>query len=52
MDENECDSSVVWNILSYISPEDVVISFYHWDFLQVVFCAVVDFFSVGLYWSL
>ena len=35
MDEDGCGSSGVWNICSDISLENVVISVYYWDCLQV-----------------
>ena len=38
MDEDGCGSSGVWNICSEISLDDVVISVYYWDYLQVVLC--------------
>ena len=41
MDEDGCGSSVVWNICLDISLEDVVLSVYYWDYLQVRLCAVV-----------
>ena len=36
MDENGYSSSVIWNIYSDISLDDVVLSVYYWDYLQVV----------------
>ena len=38
MDEDGCCSSVVWNIRSDISLDDVVLSVYNWNCLQVVLC--------------
>ena len=38
MDKDGCSSSVVWNILSDISLDNVVLSIYYWDYLQVVLC--------------
>ena len=38
MDEDECISSGVWNISSYISLDDVVLSVYFWDYPQVGLC--------------
>ena len=35
MDEDGCGSSGVRNIRSYISLDDVVLSVYNWDYLQV-----------------
>ena len=38
MDEDGFGSSGVWNICSYISLYDVVLSVYYWDYLQVGLC--------------
>ena len=38
MDEDGCDSSGVWNICSDILLEDVVLSVYYRDCLQVGLC--------------
>ena len=40
MDKGRCGSSEAWDILSGISLDDVIILFYHWNYLQVVLCAV------------
>ena len=38
MDKDGCGSSGVWNILSDISLDDVVLSVLNWDYLQVGLC--------------
>ena len=48
MDEDGYGSSGVWNIWSDISLDDVVISVYYWDYLQVGLFAVSDYFSTGV----
>ena len=40
MDEDGCDSSGVWNILSDISLDGVIISAYYWDNIQLGLCDV------------
>ena len=52
MDEDGCGSSVVWNICSYISLDDVVLSVYYWDCLQVGLCNWAKCCSTGMDWSL
>ena len=52
MDEDGCGSSGVWNIHSYISLDDVVLSFYYWDYIQVVLYNQAKCFSAGMDWSL
>ena len=38
MDKDGCGSIVVCNILSDISLDDVVLSIYYWDYIQVGSC--------------
>ena len=45
-------SSGVWNICSDNSLEDVVLSVYNWDYLQVVLCNRVKCCSSDMDWSL
>ena len=52
MDEGGCGYSGLWNILSDISLDGVVLSFYDWDYLQVVLCAVEYYCSAGVDCSL
>ena len=52
MDEDGCGSSGVWNICSEISLDDVVLSVYYWDYLQVGLCNRVKCCSADMYWSL
>ena len=52
MDEDGCGSSAVWNICSDISLDDVVLSVYHWDYLQVVLFNWEKCCSIGMDWSL
>ena len=52
MDEYGYGSSVVWNIFSYISLDDVVLSVYYGDYLQVGLCDVEYYCYAGLDWSL
>ena len=52
MDKDVCGASGVWNICSDISLEDVVLSVYYWDYLQVGLCNRAKFCSVGMDWSL
>ena len=49
MEEYRWGSSVVWKFFLYISLEDVVLSVYQLNYLQVVFCAVAYY---GMYWYL
>ena len=42
MDEDGYASGGVWNISLRFSPENMVISDYHWDYLQLVLCTVKD----------
>ena len=35
MDEDGCGSNGVWNIRSDVSLDNVVLSVYNWDYLQV-----------------
>ena len=35
MDDDGCGSNGVWNIISDISLDDVVLSVYYWYYLQV-----------------
>ena len=52
MDEDGCGYSGVWNIRSDISLEDVVLSVYYWDYLQVGLCNWAKCCSTGMNWSL
>ena len=52
MDEDEYISSGVWNIHSYISLDDEVLSVYFWDYLQVGLCNQDQCCSAGMDWSL
>ena len=52
MDEDVCGSSGVWNIRSDVSLEDVVLSVYYWDYLQVGLYNRVKCCSTGMDWSL
>ena len=52
MDKDGCGSCGVWNTFSYISLDDMFLSVYYWDYLQVGLCAVVYYCSAGLGWSL
>ena len=52
MDKNKCGSSGVWNIRSDISLDDVVLSVYYWDYLQVGLCNWANCCSAGMDWSL
>ena len=52
MDEDGCGSSGVWNISSDISLDDVILSGYYWDYLQVGICNWAKCLSNGMYWSL
>ena len=52
MDEDEHGASGVWNIRSDISIEDVVLSVYYWDCLQVGLCNRAKCCSAGMDWSL
>ena len=52
MDEDGCGSSGVWNICSYVSLDDVVLSVYNWDYLQVGLCNRKKCCSSEMDWSL
>ena len=52
MDEVGCGSSGVWNIRSNILLDDVVLSVYYWDCLQVGLCNRAKFCSAVMDWSL
>ena len=52
MDEDGCGSSGVWNIQSDISLDDVVLSVYYLDYLQVRLCNRAKCFSADMDWSL
>ena len=52
MDEDGCGSSGVWNIHSDISLDNVVLSFYYWDNLQVGLCTRAKCCSADMNWSL
>ena len=49
MDEDRCGSSRVCNIHSDVSLDDVVLSVYYSDNLQLGLCDVAYYFSAGLY---
>ena len=48
MDEDGCGSSGVWNICSNVSLDNVVLSVYYLDFLQVGLCNQANCFSAGM----
>ena len=52
MDEDGCGASGVWNIRSDISLDDVILSVYYWDYLQVGLCNRAKCCSTGMDWSL
>ena len=52
MDEDGCGSNGVWNICSDISLDDVVLSVYYWDYLQVGLCNQAKCCSADMDWSL
>ena len=52
MDEDGCGASGIWNIRSDISLDDVVISVYYCDYLQVGLCNQAKCCSAGMDWSL
>ena len=52
MEEYGCGSSGVWNICSGISLDNVALSVYYWDFLQVVLCNQAKCCSAVMDWSL
>ena len=52
MDKDGWGSSGVWNILSDISLDDVVLSVYQWDYLQVGLCNREKCCSADMDWSL
>ena len=51
MDEDGSGSSGVWNICSEILLENVVLSVYYWDCLQVGLCNQAKCCSAGMDWS-
>ena len=52
MDEDVCGSSRVWNIHSDISLDNVILSVYYWDYLQVGLCNQAYCCSAGMDWFL
>ena len=52
MEEGGCGSSGVWNIHSDISLDNVVLSVYNWDYLQVGLCNRAKCCSADMDWSL
>ena len=52
MDKYGCGSSGVWNIFSDVSLENVVLSVYNWDYLQVGLCNRAKCCSPDMDWSL
>ena len=52
MDKDGCGSSGVWNICSDIPLDDVVLSFYYWDYLQVGLCNRAKCCFAGMDWYL
>ena len=52
MDEDGRGSSGVWKVRSDISLDDVVISVYYWNCLQVGLCNRSKCFSADMDWSL
>ena len=52
MDEDGCGSSGVWNICSDVSFDDVVLSVYNWNYLQVGLCNRAKCCSADMDWSL
>ena len=52
MDEDGCDFIGVWNIRSDISLDDLVLSVYYWDYLQVGLWNRVKCCSADMDWSL
>ena len=52
MDKDGCSSSGIWNIRSDNSLDDVIISIYNWDYLQVGLCNRAKFYSADMDWSL
>ena len=52
MDEDGCGSSAIWNIRSDNSLDDVVLSIYNWDYLQVGLCNRAKCCSADMDWSL
>ena len=52
MDKDGCGSSGVWKIFSDISLDDVVLSVYNWDYLQVGLCYRAKCCSADMDWSL
>ena len=52
MEEDGCGSIGVWSIISDISLDDVVLSVYYWDYLQVGLCDMENYCSASTDWSL
>ena len=52
MNEDGCGSSGVWNIFSDIKIENLVLSVYYWDCLQVVLFVVEYCCFAGVDWCL
>ena len=52
MDKDKCGSSGVCNICSDISLDNVVLSVYYWDYLQVGLCNMAKCCSADMDWSL
>ena len=52
MDEDGSGSSGVCNIRSDFSLDNVVLSVYYWDYLQVGLCNWAKCCSTGMDWSL
>ena len=52
MDKDGYSSSGIYNIRSDISLDDVVLSVYYWDYLQVGLCNRAKCCSTGMDWSL
>ena len=52
MDEDRCGFSEVWKICSDISLDDIFLSVYYWDYLQVGLINQAKCCSAGMDWSL
>ena len=52
MVEDGRGASGVWNICSDISLDDVLLSVYYWNYLQVGLCNRAKCCSAGMDWSL
>ena len=50
MEKDVCGCIGIWSIFLDVSLDYVVISYYHWNFLQVRFCDVADNCSTGVDW--